>query len=663
MHEPPLLFNAAMMLGAALAVAWLFRILRAPTVIGFLVAGALIGPGGFGLALREEVAEFGLALLLFTVGLELSPRPLLHSGRRLIIASVVQIAGTALVFALITRFVLPVGTAGALLLGMIAAISSTAIILGHLSRAGLTDSIAGTISTGICLAQDVSVIALLLLLPLFVPQSGATWRDVLFRGLVSLGGMLAITFMARMALPFILERVLARGGRELTTLLAVAMACTGAWLAGLAGWSWALGACIAGLLLSETDLRHQFVADIMPFRDVFNALFFIALGMLVDFGVVREHALGLLIAVAATLVLKTALTAGAVVIAGWPLRIGLHQGLMLATVSEFGYILAGDASRLGLLPEGMLEVLIAYAVGTMVAGAAIVPVAGELASGIAGVVSRPHHRPAAGQAEAPEPGVANHVIVVGAGFTGHNLSRVLRAVHIPHVIIEMNRSLAAGARRTGEIVIVGDATQASILRRAAINTARAMVIVINDKRATQQIIAQARAARPDLYILARTHYLGELDVLYRLGAREVIAEELESSIEIFAHVLKQFGIPDNIIEAETAYIRSGRYAMLRGIPVTGAPPDLLRLLEKTAVQSFYVEAMSPAGGRSIRELDLRAATGVTIIAVIRHGEPLTNPAADLRIQAGDVLVVVGTHKQIDQARSRIESPPAQGIPA
>jgi CPA2 family monovalent cation:H+ antiporter-2 len=176
------------------------------------------------------------------------------------------------------------------------------------------------------------------------------------------------------------------------------------------------------------------------------------------------------------------------------------------------------------------------------------------------------------------------------------------------------------------------------------------VIVINDRHATQHIVAQAHAARPELYILARTHYIGELDVLCGLGARQVISEEFESAIEIFAHVLHEFAIPDNIVQAEIMYVRSGRYAMLRGSGAA-APPDLMRLLERAATQTYYLDEGTPAVGRTLREINLRAASGATVIAVVRGGQPVTNPPPDFRFEQGDVLVLVGTHRQVEAAKA------------
>jgi CPA2 family monovalent cation:H+ antiporter-2 len=647
-------------LGAALAVAWLMRALRAPTIIGFLAAGILIGPSGLGLVHESKVAflaELGLVMLLFTVGLELSPAPLLRMGKRLVAAAGLQMATTATVVALALvlgpRMLWP----AAIVAGLAVSLSSTAIVLKHLTECDEIDSPAGAITTGVLLLQDIGVILVLILLPLASNAGGGAWGAVTLKVGAALGGLIVVTLLARLALPAIVNQVFRFGGRELMPLFAIAAACTGAWLAGLAHWSWGLGSFIVGLLLAQTDLRHQLQAEIAPFRDTLNALFFMSIGMLVDLDIVRQHAAAIGAAIVGILVIKAALATGAVVIAGWPLRLALTAGLGLCTISEFGYVLGKEATRVGLLPPGSLPALVACTVGTMLLGALLVPVAGVLAAGLARRL-QPGAPAAAPRTDAGAT-LSSHVIVVGYGVNGCNLARVLRATRIPFVVIELNRASADQARKDGCAVMVGDAARLAILHEAGLAAARGLVISIADQQATRLIVAQAHAARPDLYILARTRYVAELDRLYRLGARQVIPEEFETSIEIFAHVLKEFAIPDNVVDQQVALVRAGRYGMLRGrLADRTLRTEWLQILEAAVTQTYLVMEGSPACARTIRDLDLRARTGVTVVAVTRAGKPVPNPTPDFQLASGDVLVLVGTHKQLDAARAALE--PAAG---
>lgn len=652
--------------GVAVVVAWLFRLVRAPSIIGFLITGMAIGPSGWHLVGPENVAQFsetGLVLLLFTIGLELSPEPLLSSGVRLAAAALGQVFVTAVVSALVLFALTIWGGRASLLLGTAVALSSTAIALKQLSDRGETHSTNGMVIVGMLLLQDVVVIGLLLLLSLLSPSDAAGWPRLLIHLCTGLAVLAAAIGLARRLLPPALNQIVLHGGRELMTLFAVLMACGGAWGASAMGWSPALGACIAGLLLAGADQRHQLVAEITPFRDVFNALFFISLGMLVHLEVLFSHVPLMCALIAATLLLKPVITAGAVVAAGWPLRAGVHIGIGLCTVSEFSYVLAHQASRQGLVPGDAMELMVVYTVGTMIGGAILFPFAAPISYAVSGLFSRDKRDVRTPVPEAPA--FQNHVVLVGFGFTGTNLARMLAATHVPCCLVEMDPGRVAMARGSHIDVVVGDATRIGILEHAGIDTARALVIAINDRKATRRIVAQASARRPELYILARTPFVRDIEALYEKGAKLVIPQDFETSVEIAAHILRQFGIPDNIVEAQIAAIRSGGYGMLRGKATDrAAHTELIKILERTATQTFYLAEHSFAAGLTVAQLNLRALTGCMIIAVVRSGTPTTNPPADFVFEANDVLVLVGAHRQIEAAKAilgRNEVPPVDLI--
>jgi CPA2 family monovalent cation:H+ antiporter-2 len=660
MPETYFLSEAVVIFGTAVLVAWLFRMLRAPAVIGFLITGMVIGPSGWRLIAQNDVSQFsdlGLVLLLFTIGLELSPEPLVRSGARLVAATLVQIIVTAAVTVAFLSLASSLPWLSKAILGVAVALSSTAIVLKQMSDRGEINSTTGGITTGILLLQDVTVIAFMLLISLAGAETGAGGWTGVARTAAGLAGLGAVTVAARRLLPPILDQVVRHGGRELMTLFAVLMACGGAWLAAVVGWSPALGACIAGLLLAEVDQRHQLVAEITPFRDVFNALFFVSLGMSVNLEVVAGNMPLLIGMILATLLLKPFITAGGVLVAGWPLRVGLQVGVGLCTVSEFSYVLARQAHAIRVLPSTALDMLIAYTAGTMMVGALLYPLAGSIGAGVARLI-RPDAAPPDAERQGPQR-FENHVILVGYGFTGSNLARMLKATRVPHCVIEMNQGFVKEARQAGTPVIIGDATRMAILDLAGINAARALVTAVNDAQATQRIVAQAAARRPDLYILARTAFVRDIDVLYHLGAKLVVPQDFETSVEIAAHVLKQFGIPDNIVEAQIASVRAGGYGMLRGKATDrAAHAELIKILERTATQTFYLAENTFPCGRTIAEVNLRAVTGCTIIAVVRSGKPAANPPPDFQFQANDVLVLVGAHAQIEAAKAVLQRPAA-----
>lgn len=654
MHESDFMAAIVLLFGTALVVAWLFRILRAPSIIGFLITGLIMGPSGLYLFDPSDVSsisEIGLVLLLFIVGLELNPGPLFRLGKNLLLATGLQIGVTAALAAAVFEFGSDNSFVTSGLIGGLVALSSTAIVLKQISERGETDSVSGMITIGILLLQDVIVIAFMLFLPMLAVKSGGDWHGAAARSLIGLAVMGALAIGGRKTLPGLMNELSRRGGPELMTLFAVSMACGGAWLASLAGWSPALGACVAGLLLAEADARHQLVADIHPFRDVFNAVFFISLGMMANINLVIDSLGLILVAVLVTLIAKSLITTAAVRVAGWPIRPAIQVGLGLCTVSEFGYVVAFEASKLNLMPSSLFNGIMVYAIGTMIIGAVLVPVSGRVAAWVAGRL----HDDAPPPDAAPVAHGKHHVIIIGFGVSGQNLARVLKATHVNVILVEMSPRSIQIAKDTQTPYIVGDATRRSILEHAGIATAHAMVVATNDRQATRAIVSVARSMRPDLYILARCRFVSDLDEIYRLGASQVIPEDFETSIEIAAHVLKEMDIPDNIVEAQIAAVRAGRYGMLRGKSTDRtAQQELMKVLQTTATRTFYLEENHWGNGKTIGELNLRARTGVLIIAVVRNGVPATNPGVDTRVQSGDVLVLVGAHAQLESAKAVLQ---------
>lgn len=654
MHDLNLLTDGVAIFGLGLLAAWMFRLLGAPSVIGYLVAGLIIGPSGLDWVHQEDVeslTEFGLILLLFIIGIELSPSHLASMGKSLLVAAAVQIGTTVVLVAGIAGFFLGFGVQGSLIIGMVVALSSTAIVLKQISDRGEVGTPFGRMTTGILIIQDIAVIVVMLLLPFLAIGGEGEWFQQLLPSFIGLVVLVVLFIAGRSLLAQFIKRVLYPGGPEFVALFAVVAAFGGAWLAGLVGWSLPLGACIAGLLLSEADARHRIASDVIAQRDVFNALFFISLGMLVDVDVAVANAGFLAAAIAATIVGKSIITSTAVRISGWPLVTSIQVGLGLSMVSEFGYVLAHEANNLSLITDDVLTLTTVYVLGTMFFGAMLVPVTRPLASRIAAFGSGEVSEPVGESTEE----TSAHVILCGFGTSGQNLARALKATHIPFEVIEINPTRVTKAEEAGVPATMGDASRYDILQHSGIKRAEAVVIAINDVEATARVIASARRAREDIYILADTYRVSDIDRLYKLGASEVLAQDFESSIETAAHILRRMDIPDNIIAAQLTALRSGRYSMLRGMPTDHrTSEELLRALQLTATRTHYIELTSPTIGQTLRELNLRAQSGATIIAVVRNGNPNTNPGADFVLEGGDVLVLVGAHTQLDKAGAIID---------
>lgn len=656
------LTDVLVVLGGALLGAAAVRLLRAPAAVGYLLAGVAVGPAGLGWIEHAELTEFAeisLVLLLFSVGLELTPEPLLRMGHRLFTSTGVQLASTAGLAAVAAHSLLDQSWKASAVFGVAVAISSTAIVLRQLSEQREIDTPVGAVTAGVLLLQDIFALLLVAVLPLIGERSANSADGQAAGAAVALLLMVLAVMVSRWFLPKLIQRTFRRVGSEFSTLFAVVMAAAGAWGAGTLGLSPALGAFVAGLALGFTDVKHQLFAEIASFQGVFQALFFATIGMMLDVPFVYDHALPIGAATLAVIVLKFVLAAGAVAASGWPARLCLHVGLGLCTISEFSYALAMTAQAAGILDPLAFNVLTALMIGSMLIGAALVPQAGGWSGAGARIIYRLFRRDARRPDEPQAESSAGHVIIVGYGLNGRNLAMALRSSAIPYFVVDINRALTKQAEGDGGHAIVGDAARDVILERAGLAHARALVICIAETQATRSMVMLARKLRPDLFILARTRFVNEVDLLYRLGASRVIPEEFETSIEVFSHVLKEFGVPDNIIDAQVTMARAGGYAMLRGRSADRAVrADIVRWLEESATQTHLIEPGSAADGHTLRELDLRAATGATVIALVRNGQAATGPAAEAALRAGDVLVLVGTHAALDAARTMLKPAPA-----
>ena len=649
MHDIHLLADGVAIFGVGLIAARIFKLLGAPSVIGYLIAGLIVGPFGMAWVQQEDVealSEFGLILLLFIIGLELSPKLLMEMGKSLLTTALIQVGTTVAIASGLGFLVFDLDVKGSFILGVIVALSSTAIVLKQISDRGEANTPAGRMTTGILIIQDILVIVVMVCLPFFAFGGEGDWKEQIAPSLIGMGGLVVMLLFGRKVLSTFIKKVVYPGGPEFVAIFAVLAAFGGALLAGLVGWSLPLGACIVGLLLAESDARHQIASDVLPLRDVFNALFFISLGMLVDMQLAMEHALFLSIAIGATLLGKSLITAVAVKTARWPAATALQIGIGLGTVSEFGFVLAREANHLELLPSMVFTLITVYVLGTMFFGAMLVPVAQPLSRRIVHLFEKGTLT----DGDVDNDKDKRHILICGYGTNGQNLARVLKATHIPFSIIEIDPRLCNTAREDGHPINMGDASRKVILQHAGLESSEGVVVAINDYEATARVITKVRSVRKEVYILADTPRVEHIDDLYKLGATEVLAQDFETSIELSAHILKRMDIPDNIIASQITVLRSGRYSMLRDMPIERQTSDeLMRALQVTATRTHYIAADSIAVGATFRDLDLRAKTGASVIAVVRNGKPWTSPPADFKLAASDVLVLVGGHVQLEQA--------------
>ena len=659
MSEFDFLRQLIIVLTATLSIVFVFQKLRLPTIVGFLLAGVIIGPNGFQLIQSvsqvEMLAEIGVVLLLFTIGLEFSLETILSMQRRVIWAGLLQLILTTLVVLAVAHFV-GVAVQGGIFYGFLVSLSSTAIVLRIYNDRREINSIQGRLASGILLFQDICTVPMMLLLPVLGQSEAGSMAVIAWAVVKALIALVLIVCAARQFLPRLLHQVALLRNREIFVLFVVLVCLGTAWLASESGLSLALGALIAGLVISESELSHQIVADVLPLRDCFSGIFFISIGMLLNVDLLTHD---LFTPLTAVLLIVSIKSLAAFVVLWWlyrSVRLGVLLGLSLAQVGEFSFILAKAGINYQLLSSADEQLFLAAAILSMIAAPFLIQSVHGLAFGLESLVGRSQESVAGGKTVASESVSQGHVIVVGYGLNGQNLARVLKEVGIPYCVLEMDPDLVRSAKAAGAPIFFGDGTRPEILQQVGIRQARVLVIAISDPVATARLVSQARRLRPDLYMIVRTRYVVEIDRLYRLGANQVIPEEFETSVEIFARVLQEYHIPRNVISLQVDLIRKEHYGTLRGLRLQGKQLDeLSQFLVGTTTDIFSVVEDSPVVGKSLEEVDLRSRSGATLIAVVRSGKSYHNVGRDFILRGGDELVLLGDHKALDDA-GKILSP-------
>lgn len=655
MHvEIPLLKDLVILLAVSLPIVMACSRLKLPTLIGFMVTGFVIGPAGLKVIgdphAVELLAEVGVVLLLFTVGLEFSLRKLAAMKNLVLVGGGLQVLLTVGVTALVTRGLGFTWRQG-VFIGFLVALSSTAIVLKtYLDRAE-SDTPYGRVGVGVLLFQDLCVVPMMLFMPLLAGKEGVTPLGLLKTLGIAVGAVALIIVTAQRVFPAILARVVALRSREALVGFAV-LACLGtALLTAQAGLSLALGAFVAGIVLSESEFSHQIVSDILPFRDIFNGIFFISVGMLLA-PTVLTSSLGTVLGLGAVLILGKALLAFiAATATGQKTRIAFTGALALAQIGEFSFILLKSGVEEGILDQRVYQIFLAGSIITMIATPFLMAAAPRLGYALQTAL-------AGGSAKDPEPvaplKAAGHVVIAGFGLNGKNLARVLKAAGIVYQIIELNAQSIREARERNEFVIFGDCTQREVLHAAGIEHARVLVVAISDAAATRRTAAVARELNPNLHIIVRTRFISEMEELHRMGVDQVIPEEFETSLEIFSRVLRRFGVSRHFIRNQVEAVRNERYRFLNDeAPSSVSFRELATVLEENASACLRVPDDSPAIGQSIGDLNIRKNTGVTVIAVRRGDQPAITPTAEFMFEPGDVAVLLGNPEQIENVADQL----------
>jgi CPA2 family monovalent cation:H+ antiporter-2 len=522
--------------------------LNLPIVAGFLVAGATFGPNGFGLITDAEeiraIADIGVVLLLFGIGLEFSLERLRFIWRSVAVGGAVQVGLTVLAVAL---GLAAVGEAPerALLFGFVIALSSTAIVLRALTVRGEIDAPHGRFTVGVLIFQDLLVVPLILMVPVLAGEDGITAIREALEALLKGGFAIIVTVLgARLIIPRLFRLIDAVQSREVFLLAVLSVGLGTAWAMSELGLSLALGALLAGMVLADAGYGERAVTSALPLRDVLLSLFFVSLGMLFDAEALLGNPAVALAILAMLLVGKTIVAAIAAILMRYPPRAAWLAAVGLAQFSEFGFILLLVAENEGLVTADETALMISVGVASMVVSRVAMALAPRSRAGESALrpLARLMRTAAIDESTAQREGLEGHVVLAGYGVAGHLLSHALDEAGIPLVVLEVNPERVRHAHEVGAPVYYGDVTSDEALHHAAIEQADALVILINDPDALRRAIATARRLAPDIFIVARSQYVAEHDALVERGADLVVYEELEAGLEVTARVLSRFGV-------------------------------------------------------------------------------------------------------------------------
>lgn len=633
-----LLKDVVIILGVSVVALLLFNLIRVPSILAFFVSGIIIGPHGLGLigsvSQVELIAELGIIFLLFTIGMDFSLDKFSQIKRAVIVGGSLQVGLTVLVVSLI-GLVLGLPFTESIFIGLLVSFSSTAIILRLLQEKKQVDGIHGRTALGILIFQDLAVVIVILLTPLLAGNDSAVlgnWPMLLGLGL----GLIILTLVSgKWLVPWLLHFI-ARFKRRDLFLLTIIVICFGiTYLTSSLGLSPALGAFLAGLIISNTEYKHQALGNVLPFQDIFLSLFFISIGMLLNINFLIENLLVIIILTVAVILLKSVIAGIVTGILGMSFRVMVLVGVMLSQIGEFSFILAAVGVQYNIIDDPFFQLILAVTIMTMSLTPFFKDRAHQISDLLEKVLPIPD-RVLCGTYSIPksnEVPLEDHLIIVGFGVNGKNMARAAQRANIPYVVADLNPQIVRRKKILGEPICYGDASQPTILNQLNVTEAKAIVVAISDPVGSRKIVDMARKMNPNLYIIVRTRYVYEMEELYALGADEVIPEEFETSVEIFSRVMNQYNLSEDKIHEFVDEIRSDGYEMFRKLSNweinTSSLNDVLTDLE---VSSFTVEEDVKLGDLCLD------GPGFIPIAVARKDETIRDFDDSFQLNPDDVLI-------------------------
>ncbi|WP_426360402.1 cation:proton antiporter [Pseudocolwellia sp. HL-MZ19] len=641
-------FEILAILTSAVFIVWLFRHLHLPAILAYLVTGMLVGEHGFAWAHNhvdyEHFAELGIVFLLFTLGLEFSVPKLLAMRHLVLSVGSLQVGISLTIFILIS-LALGQTFASSLVIGGVLALSSTAIVIKQLSESGAMKKKSGQISVSVLLFQDVAVVPLLIIIPMFAMDSDASMGLALLFALVKgvfVVGLLLLT--GKWLLPRLFHLIAQVRTDELFVLTTLLVTLLASALTLWFGLSMALGAFLAGMMLGESQYKHQLEADIRPYRDILLGLFFVTVGMKLDINVLIEFPLIVLGVMFSFMALKVFIIRFLAVKAGELSKDGWASGFMLAQMGEFGFVLIALATQVELLPMNVASILLGVGVISM----AITPFMVDNASKWGVKLSKDKGVDTSGLETLPDnSSLSDHVVICGFGRVGQTVSRFLKQENISFVAIDIDPLRVTKARGAGENVLFGSSRQTELLHAAHLSQAKLVVIAFGEDKQSLDVIEKVRTLSKDVPILVRTRNDDQLEMLKKAGADEVVPEILEGSLMLVSQVLSLTGVPFSRILKRVQKERNSHYSHLHGFfqgEHTDMSPEAIERIE--FAHAVHLSDDSYAVGHSIAELML-GNSHMIIVALKRGDQEIEDPVGSTVLEDQDTLIVRGKPRRVE----------------
>jgi K+:H+ antiporter len=656
MHEIPLLVNIAVALVVAFIGGLLARRIGLPTIVGYMLAGIVIGPFTPGFVGDPEtisqLAELGVIFLMFGVGLHFSINDLWKVRSVALPGALIRMVLTTLLgFGLSQLWGWPI-TSG-IVIGLAISIASTVVLLRGLTDNGLLNTPHGQAAVGWVVVEDLATVLILVFMPTLANTSnGFDWGALGLTLLKAAGFIILVLFAGTRLIPWLLLRIAHTRSRELFILAILTIAlgiAIGA--AELFGVSLALGAFVAGVVVNESPLSHQVGADVLPFREAFAVLFFVSIGMLVNPSYLLNN-IGSILGLTGLIVVGKALLSLLLgFMFSWPARTTLVLAAGLSQIGEFSFILGQEGMGLGLLERNQYSLILAGALLSITLNTPMFRLIHPLEKWLQQFPALwkllDRHAPLPPQIEEE---IENHVVIVGYGRVGRHIVSLLAQMGIPHLVVEADAERVEELDRRGVPSLYGDAANSEVLRHAGLGRARAIVVAGPDEDASELVVAAARDLAPGLPIIARATTEEGTKQLTQLGAQEVIHPELEGGLEIVRHTLLQLGFPLQEIYRYTDAVRRDHYDLhINTEEEHRLLHDLLDAANRIEIKWFRLPEGNHLVGQTLADANLRARSGASVVSILREGQLMANPKSMTVFQPGDRIGMIGDKEEIEAA--------------